>query len=363
MLKKLLFIHAFLQSMTSQSQAMSRRTTEERDHVKYNGQTLCHSKDIFNGSWVFEAEEASSYALCPKAEYVSKTIDEASYLCKSYRAAEFNRDDGCTVLSFESLSAIFREHLGGKELVYIGDSLGTQQYLAALCDMEKVNSTLQINFIGEATFLPDIPCDTRCGDDGGVFLRHWLKVHPRLCLACPNGKPTIYTKENVTDSWMKKLNISQTGVAIFNSGVWYNWLHGYGRFPVHAFDSTTVYKTMLEYITLSMAQLVRQGIRVYWISIPTIPHNDGNRKKLRKAGEYEYYSSKNDLARKAVEAVGAIFLNIADVTHARRLSDESITIDGYHWCNPGRTAITSFINQAIYHLVAVDILKSGAKVY
>ncbi len=106
----------------------------------------------------------------------------------------------------------------------------------------------------------------------------------------------------------------------------------------------------------SIEQLVRQGVKVYWISIPTIPHNDGNRKKLRREGEFEYYSSKNDLARKAIENVGAFFLDITDVTNTRRLSDESITIDGYHWCNPGPTAITSFINQAVFHLVAYDFL-------
>lgn len=349
-----------LKSLAERRMSTLSSSSSYEDYSKRYGQ-LCNLGNIFNGSWVFEAGEASSYVMCPKAEQTSIGIDEASYLCKSYRAAEFNRDNGCRALSYESISSILGKHLREKEVFYIGDSLGTQQYLAALCDMEKVNSTLKINFLGEATFLPDVPCDSRCGDDGGVFLRHWLKVHPRLCLACPTGKPTKYTRENVTDSWMKKLNTSKAGVAIFNSGVWYNWLHGYGRFPVHSFDSTTVYKTMLEHIMPSIEQLVRQGMKVYWISIPTIPHNDGNRKKLRREGEFEYYSSKNDLARKAVENTGAVFLDITDVTHSRRLSDESITIDGYHWCNPGPTAITSFINQAIFHLVAYDFLTKEQK--
>ena len=60
----------------------------------YEGVTLCDESNIFNGSWVFEGEESSSFAACAKTEALSVAIDEASYLCKKYRKAEFNRDSG-----------------------------------------------------------------------------------------------------------------------------------------------------------------------------------------------------------------------------------------------------------------------------
>lgn len=112
---------------------------------------------------------------------------------------------------------------------------------------------------------------------------------------------------------------------------------------------------MLDLIQPSIKELVEAGVKVYWIGIPTIPSNDGNRKKLRKEGEFAYYSSKNSIAKKAVESVGAVFIDIAAVTQSRREADDLITTDGYHWCNPGPTAITAFINQAVFHLIAIDI--------
>ena len=71
-------------------------------------------------------------------------------------------------------------------------------------------------------------------------------------MACPEdshlGWPTMYTIENATDSWMNKLDLDKAAVVIMNSGVWYNWLHGYGKFPEKSFDSSTVYIKMLEHI-------------------------------------------------------------------------------------------------------------------
>ena len=84
--------------------------------------------------------------------------------------------------------------------------------------------------------------------------------------------------------------------------------------------------------------------------------NDGNRKKLRKPGEFDYYASKNDVAKKYIADAGGVFIDIADVTNARRQADDLITTDGYHWCNPGPTAITSFINQVVLHLIVYSTL-------
>ena len=66
-----------------------------------------------------------------------------------HRKAEFNRDSNCQVLSYSSISSIMNETYAGKDIYFIGDSLGTQQYLAANCDFEKENSSWKINFIGE----------------------------------------------------------------------------------------------------------------------------------------------------------------------------------------------------------------------
>ena len=108
-----------------------------------------------------------------------------------------------------------------------------------------------------------------------------------------------------------------------------------------------------------MKKIVDNGIKLFWIGIPTVPMNDGNRK--RKGINWAYYTSKNEEARKKVEAAGGIFVDIAPSTEQRKLADDLITIDGYHWCNPGPTSITSFINQVIFHLLALGILKEIEK--
>lgn len=177
-------------------------------------------------------------------------------------------------------------------------------------------------------------------------------------MACPSGKPTKYNTENVTDSWFNRINLSETGMVIFNSGVWYNWLHAYGKMPVASFNSSDVYIKMLQHITPSIKKLVEANIKVFWIGIPSIPANDGNRKKIRNSEEFSFYASKNLIAKRFIEDIKASFLDIADVTNKRRESDDLITRDGYHWCNPGPTAITSFINQVLFHLAALDLLKS-----
>ena len=112
---------------------------------------------------------------------------------------------------------------------------------------------------------------------------------------------------------------------------------------------------MLEHILPAMKRIVNSGVRLFWVSIPTIPGNDGNKK--RKNIDWDFYSAKNSYAKKSVDAAGGVFVDIAEVTEKRKVSDDLITVDGYHWCNPGPTAITSFINQIVLHLLAVDVLR------
>ena len=66
---------------------------------------------------------------------------------------------GCRVLSYKSLIPILHEKFGHypnkKDIYFIGDSLGTQQYLAASCDFEIEMSKLDIKFIVSEAFSCD----------------------------------------------------------------------------------------------------------------------------------------------------------------------------------------------------------------
>ena len=68
-----------------------------------------------------------------------------------------------------------------------------------------------------------------------------------------------------------------------------------------------------------MKKIVDYGVKLFWIGIPTIPQNDGNRK--RRGIDWAFYSSKNELAKKAVEGVGGSFIDIASSTEARKNAD------------------------------------------
>ena len=60
------------------------------------------------------------------------------------------------VLSYKSLIPVLQEEFGHypnkKDVYFVGDSLGTQQYLAASCDFEIEKSKLDIKFIVRCCF-------------------------------------------------------------------------------------------------------------------------------------------------------------------------------------------------------------------
>ena len=68
-----------------------------------------------------------------------------------------------------------------------------------------------------------------------------------------------------------------------------------------------------------MKRIVDSGVKLFWIGIPTIPQNDGNRK--RRGIDWNFYASKNDFAKKAVQGVGGLFIDIAPSTEARKQAD------------------------------------------
>ena len=68
-----------------------------------------------------------------------------------------------------------------------------------------------------------------------------------------------------------------------------------------------------------MKKIVDSGVKLFWIGIPTIPKNDGNRK--RRGIDWSFYASKNDLAKKVVDSIGGFFVDIAPSTEARKQAD------------------------------------------
>ena len=96
---------------------------------------------------------------------------------------------------------------------------------------------------------------------------------------------------------------------------------------------------------------------VVWVGIPPVPKSDQNRKKLRH-DKFAFYMRKNDFAKEILEPLGVIVLDISRLTEPRQLADEAITVDGYHWCSPGPTAVTSFINQLAFHAIVQNMIRT-----
>ena len=69
----------------------------------------------------------------------------------------YHVDTGCRVLSYKAFIPVlekeFGHHPNKKDLYFIGDSLGTQQYLAANCDFEIEKSNIDIKFIVRYDFV------------------------------------------------------------------------------------------------------------------------------------------------------------------------------------------------------------------
>ena len=301
----------------------------------------------------------------------------ANYGCGISHNAVFEVDQNdCMFYSLnESLSLLYKRNffnsLSNATVLYVGDSLGVQYYLSAVCRIDnsildgKVNNNNNNNqkqesgihdsdyeiariqniiiermqLRTEVSFLTYFPCHPLCLKDN----QYRLSNSQRICKKCSDG---VFRANNtdVTDEyhWIHKLD-PNVKVLILNSGSWYNYASGMS--PVYVYE---IYAQMLSDMKPFLEQYILQGTKVIWIMLPPFQQNQF----LDPNANYETYEQKNRIVRDVLSDTGVIFLDINELIASRMKADPSVLAEPGHYCSPHESSIPDLLNRVIFHLLA-----------
>jgi hypothetical protein len=200
----------------------------------------------------------------------------------------------------------------------VGDSLMQQRFFAMNCIFEQFNVDVDVRFWWSS------------------FLDHSLSL--RLCWLL-NDTSYKCTQNNLPGVEQAVKNASSYSV-IINTGSWHNKLKS---------DDQRLYEFSLNGSVASLLRKLQNSERcvgVYWIdNAPT-----GNAHKYG----WSAFASKDHFA-KAHLPEGVVFLNSSQATRPRKDADPATSVDGLHWCNPGKSSIPVFIAERILHLLAYKL--------
>lgn len=231
-------------------------------------------------------------------------------------------------------------------IVFVGDSLGGQVALAAMCDLEKENldDKTKITYLEDHFLRNDLPCNPKCTNV--TFLSQHLDVSPYPCQACPDPlkpRPRFDTKSK--DWWPNRLP-ADTFIVILNSGVWYSNMKD---FVDDTESLEKEYERTLRITKQGMETLKKaKNVIPLWVPLPPVQEREQANKKYN----WELFEGRDKKAN-------ALFPNeIVEVNaaiRARKQVDPFVCSDNMHYCNPGTATIPSFIFRAAMAMAAQKI--------
>jgi hypothetical protein len=260
--------------------------------------------------------------------------------------------------SFKQIHTMEEHHqqtLGNrKRIVYVGDSLVAQTYVAAMCSHEQHNkqqSEFTFTYLKELFLRADIPCHPSCLNNSKLYLANIHNLS-NPCGACPEGKLTVFADHKI---WSKRLedNVPNDTLAlVIGVGSWFNNFQG-------VINSTKEFATTVYMIKPLLLHLIHdRQIHVFWHGLPPIAldksvHYQG----FRYTYEWFGYEEKDAIAKSVFASTPIHFLDVGRLTRKRREMDHSIGADHVHWCNPGAHSIPTFINQIIFHTLTTIMMQ------
>lgn len=301
---------------------------------------LCEDAVRFGGDWRMSSRLGyTTYKDC------GDLVDEGRHYskCKNYSTAIFvpNR---CHLMHFDKSLAVLNRVLGNYSIVFMGDSLGRQQFEAATCDT--VNEVSQkFSFITSHFIRQDLPCKSEC--QNVTYQRIQMEKENNFCKQCnvlPIGVPIAEAQQRLMEIFFKEQFPPNMRVLIINSGAWYNYHKGLIGLPE--------YEEMLHLLAPIVGNMVQNGRLVAWMPAP-ISNDDKDMANFYGWSDFDKY---NKLAKFLLAPLGVLFVdNMEDILHVRKLEDPRISSDALHWCNPGIGTIPSFINQVYFHFMALAV--------
>ena len=212
----------------------------------------------------------------------------------------------------------FHLHVPRHRIVYIGDSLSAQMYIAGKCLIEELGFEKYFNLtlVYPKNFLrPGLPCADECINHPELFT-----VHKQFtCSACPNGKRVELNVTAIYNSWYTRI-ANDTLAVLIGAGSWYNWYKGVA-------NSDAEYEETMKIISPMIYNLIyHRNILVFWLGLPP----NGNETVM---GDFEWsrYRSKDEIAKTYLEPLGIIFLDNVALVGERKRSDINL--------NPGKNDI------------------------
>lgn len=267
----------------------------------------------------------------------------AKYSCSNatLRHATFHPPHHCEFLhfrqSFKQISAL-QEHQASLEpakvpvepkrrIVFVGDSLMAQTYVATMCSHEqhKYHSEFTFTFLLDVFLRGDIPCHPTCLNNASMYMSTINKLN-NPCGACRDGKLSILADYK---EWVKRLENripNDTLAIVIGVGSWFNNFQG-------VINSTVEFTTSLHLIKPFLLHLIHdRQIHVFWQGLPPLePNSSVIFQGLQFTYEWFGYEEKDDIAKSIFASTPIHFLDVNKLTRKRKEVDKSIAADHVHW--------------------------------
>ena len=182
----------------------------------------CSEDEMFLGQWnLFESIEQPSYLNCPntyKNLVDSPKAHAATYSKNTIHHACFTTESNCQIMPLEHSVKEVAKRLSGRKMLFVGDSLGGQQFVEASCSIENIfwYNAIYTELVMHTTLVQDMLCSSNCSNP--IFLASQLGKFPSACAECPNG---IRSDQHPVFSKIKDLDDRQYGILVLNTGAWF----------------------------------------------------------------------------------------------------------------------------------------------
>lgn len=270
---------------------------------------------IYDGAWQFGASLLHNpFKGCPIVE--NTTVDVVKYACPehAYLGAEYVPSD-CHILSNLESTRSF----GSKtKIMYVGDSLARQLYVAALCYSE-ISAPLDLVYFGDPFLREDYPCEGQCVSNV-TYRNEQYKLFTNKCAACFMG---IHSAYNTTRrNWLQ--NVEDNSIAVLSAGSWYNVFKGIG-------DPGIFNDTLLKVGQACKLYLLTRNIICYWVSLPPVPLKYSQTPLFFTHPDWKYFPERNRWSKHILSMYGVTYIDLESLLMSRKSMDPNVTADGMHW--------------------------------
>ena len=306
--------------------------------------------DAFAGVWEFSGEtDIHSAQYCPKSWEAGLTWSTKQYGCAgsvpgllhqfAYPIAEFIPTE-CTIHpASDTLPIVIGQCFARRqpEILWVGDSLTNQLLTAFRCELERAGVGIVTPFVQDFWLTTRLPCSWKC--ENTSFLHENRASQAMECYACHNdtGLPNSHYSELV--GWRRRLT-NKTCALVIGAGAWYTP----AKLGERADVSVEWARTLAE-LTNVLSEL---KIPVFWLGLPPC-----------QGGRAEHHWNelwRLDLAAKnTFSGTNVQFLDTSLFSRSRKEANSTISADGLHWCNPGRSTIPKLMIDRLLHLLQVQL--------